>query len=296
MNLKITLLTLVALGLSQLTEQTTAQTVVDIAAGDPRLSTLVTAIEEAGLVEALSGEGPFTIFAPTNEAFAAIDQDQLNVLLSSQSQLTTVLQYHVVPGLFTTDRITADMQFFSTLAGSNLPITNDGVGDADVIDVNIEAGNGVIHIIDTVLVPMSVSLGAPRSPVVSTEDPSQDPNMVGYTSRAVRSVRYPVASQGGSGVFGSVLLTDYGMGFTVVTIALQGTPPSGNHPAHFHAGNCGSGGDIVVPLNNVNGATGFSSTVTNVPFDDIVGGDHYLNIHLSSNQMATIVACGEVGL
>jgi hypothetical protein len=272
--------------------QGAAQTIVDVAASDPRFSTLVTAIEEAGLVEALSGEGPFTVFAPTNDAFAAIDQNQLNVLLSSQSQLTTVLQYHVVPGLFTTDLITADMQFFTTLAGSNLPITNDGVGGAAVIDVNIEASNGVIHVVDTVLVPMSVSLGAPRPPAMSSEDP----NMANYTNRAMRSVRYSVASQGGSGVLGSVLLADYGEGLTVVTIALQGTPPSGNHPAHFHAGNCGSGGDIVVPLNNVNGATGFSTTVTNVPFDDIVGGDHYLNIHLSSDQIGTIVACGEVGL
>ncbi len=284
----VTLLMLVALGWSAVS----AQTVVDVAAGDPRFSTLVTAIEEAGLVEALSGEGPFTIFAPTNDAFGAIDQNQLNVLLSSQSQLTTVLQYHVVPGLFTTDLITADMQFFSTLAGSNLPITNDGVGDAAVIDVNIAASNGVIHVIDTVLVPMSVSLGAPRPPAMSGEDP----NIASYTNRAMRSVRYPVASQGGSGVLGSVLLADYGDGVTVVTIALQGTPPSGDHPAHFHAGNCGSGGDIVVPLSNVNGATGFSTTVTNVPFDAIVGGDHYLNIHLSSDQISTIVACGEVGL
>lgn len=284
----VTLLMLVAMGWSAVS----AQTVVDVAAGDPRFSTLVTAIEEAGLVEALSGEGPFTIFAPTNDAFSAIDQNQLNVLLSSQSQLTTVLQYHVVPGLFTTDRITADMQFFSTLAGSNLPITNDGVGDAAVIDVNIAASNGVIHVIDTVLVPMSVSLGAPRPPAMSSEDP----NIASYTNRAMRSVRYPVASQGGSGVLGSVLLADYGDGVTVVTIALQGTPLSGDHPAYFHAGNCGSGGDIVVPLNNVNGATGFSTTVTNVPFDAIVGGDHYLNIHLSSDQISTIVACGEVGL
>ena len=285
----VMLLMLAAVGWSQVS----AQTVVDVAASDPRFSTLVTAIEEAGLVEALSGEGPFTIFAPTNDAFSAIDQNQLNALLSSQSQLTAVLQYHVVSGLFTTDLITADMQFFSTLAGSSLPITNNGVGDAAVIDVNIEASNGVIHVIDTVLVPMTVSLGAPRAPAVSSEDPNM---AASYTNRAMRSVRYPVASQGGSGVLGSVLLADYGDGITVVTIALQGTPPSGNHPAHFHAGNCGSGGDIVVPLNNVNGATGFSSTVTNVPFDAIIGGDHYLNIHLSSDQIATIVACGEVGL
>jgi hypothetical protein len=177
-----------------------------------------------------------------------------------------------------------------------LPITNDGVGGAAVVDVNIEASNGVIHVIDTVLVPMSVSLGAPRSPAMTPAMSSEDPNMASYTNRAMRSVRYPVASQAGSGVLGSVLLADYGDGVTVVTIALQGTPPSGDHPAHFHAGNCGSGGDIVVPLNNVKGVSGFSTTVTSVPFDAIVGGDHYLNIHLSSDQIATIVACGEVGL
>ncbi|MEM6428797.1 MAG: fasciclin domain-containing protein [Deinococcota bacterium] len=278
--------------LALMVPQARAQTVLELAMSDARFSTLVTAIEEAGLVDALSGPGPFTIFAPTNDAFDMLPQSQLSAILASRSQLGILLQYHVVPGLFTTDRITADMQFFTTLEGSTLPITNAGVGDAAVLEVNLEASNGVIHMIDSVLVPMSVTVGSTPSPAASNTTALAG----SYVNRASRSVRYPVGSLSGSGVTGSVLLSDYGSGFTVVTIALQGTPLGGNHPAHFHAGNCGSGGDIVVPLENVNGASGFSTTVTPVPFDNIISGDHYLNIHLSDQQLDVVVACGEVGL
>ncbi|MEM7736677.1 MAG: fasciclin domain-containing protein [Deinococcota bacterium] len=285
----ITFIGLIAL----IVPQASAQTVLELAQSDARFSTLVTAIEEAGLVEALSGPGPFTIFAPTNDAFDMLPQTQLSAILASRSQLGTLLQYHVVPGLFTTDRITTDIQFFTTLEGSTLPITNAGVGDASVLEVNLQASNGVIHVIDSVLVPRSVTVGSTPAPVASTNANALSGT---YVNRASRSVRYPVGSFNNSGVTGSVLLSDYGNGFTVVTIALQGTPVGGSHPAHFHAGNCGSGGDIVVPLENVNGASGFSTTVTPVPFDNIISGDHYLNIHLSDQQLDVIVACGEVGL
>ena len=79
------------------------------------------------------------------------------------------------------------------------------------------------------------------------------------------------------------------------TILVTGTEAGGDHPAHFHAGDCGGGGDIVVPLSNVAGVSGLSVTTMTAPYDVIVDGDHYLNLHLSSGQMDTIVACGEVG-
>jgi CHRD domain len=114
------------------------------------------------------------------------------------------------------------------------------------------------------------------------------------TIPAVSSMSYSISPTGSSDVSGTVYLGDYGLGNTVVAIALKGTT-GGQHPAHFHSGNCGSNGDVVVPLENVAGATGLSVTVTSVPLDTILSGNHYINIHASPQDLATIVACGEVG-
>jgi hypothetical protein len=114
------------------------------------------------------------------------------------------------------------------------------------------------------------------------------------TIPAVSSASYSISPTDSSSISGTVYLGDYGLGNTVVVIALKGTT-SGQNPAHFHSGNCGSSGDIVVPLENVDGATGLSVTVTSVPLATILNGDHYINIHASPEDMATIVACGEVG-
>ena len=115
-----------------------------------------------------------------------------------------------------------------------------------------------------------------------------------YRSSAERSVRYEVAPVDGSGVSGSVLVLDYGTN-TVVVISVTGTRPGEVHPAHFHAGDVGSNGPIVVPLKNVDGATGLSITVLDTPYDAIVEGDHYVNLHASPDDLGTIVASGEVG-
>lgn len=114
------------------------------------------------------------------------------------------------------------------------------------------------------------------------------------TIPAVSSISYSISPTDSSGVSGTVYLGDYGLGNTIVAISLKGTT-GGQHPAHFHSGNCDSNGDIVVPLENVNGATGLSVTVTSVPIATILNGDHYINIHVSPEDLATIVACGEVG-
>lgn len=116
-----------------------------------------------------------------------------------------------------------------------------------------------------------------------------------YTSSAERSVRYAVAQVNASGVAGSVLIADYGRR-TVVSVALAGTRPGERHPTHFHLGRCGTGGDIVVLLQSVRGDSGFSVTVLDVPFDDLIGGEYYLNVHRSPAELDTILACGEVGL
>lgn len=124
-----------------------------IAAGS--FETLVTAVQAAGLVDTLKGEGPFTVFAPTDEAFAKIPDADLQALLADQEKLTAVLTYHVVSGKVMAEDV-AGMTSAPTVQGGSLSIdTSDGVrvNDATVITADVRASNGVIHVIDTVLMP-----------------------------------------------------------------------------------------------------------------------------------------------
>ncbi|HHP7245217.1 MAG TPA: fasciclin domain-containing protein [Elainellaceae cyanobacterium] len=136
-------------------------TVVSVAASDESFSTLAQAIEAAGLTETLSSEGPFTVFAPTNEAFEALPEGTLDQLLMPENQdlLTQILTYHVVPAEVTSAEVTAgDVE---TVAGPAINITTDGaimVNEAMVVTPDVQASNGVIHAIDQVLLPPDVSL------------------------------------------------------------------------------------------------------------------------------------------
>jgi uncharacterized surface protein with fasciclin (FAS1) repeats len=131
--------------------------IVAVAQGTPDLSTLVTAVGAADLVETLQGEGPFTVFAPTNDAFASI-QDTVDTLLKPENKddLTSVLTYHVVPGEINAADL-KDGQELETVNGETLTVSVDGdtvkVGDATVTQADVPASNGVVHVIDTVLVP-----------------------------------------------------------------------------------------------------------------------------------------------
>jgi uncharacterized surface protein with fasciclin (FAS1) repeats len=134
-------------------------TIVDVAAGNPDFSTLVTALKAAGLVDALNGKGPFTVFAPTNEAFAALPAGTLEDLLKPQNKakLTAILTYHVIPAKIESSAL-AGKKLTSppTLQGGTLAI--DGthgvkVNDATVTTADLQASNGVIHVIDKVLMP-----------------------------------------------------------------------------------------------------------------------------------------------
>ncbi len=134
--------------------------IVDTAVEAGSFTTLVSAVQAAGLEETLRGEGPYTVFAPTDDAFAAVPQETLDALLADpQGALTDVLTYHVVPGkVMSTDL--SDGMMVETANGASLEITvnDDGtvmVGDATVVTADIETANGVIHVIDTVLVPPS---------------------------------------------------------------------------------------------------------------------------------------------
>ncbi len=133
-------------------------TIVDIAVNDGRFSTLVTALQAAELVETLQGEGPFTVFAPTDDAFAKLPEGTVAGLLEDIPTLTNVLLYHVVPGkVMAADVVTLDSA--DTVLGESVTISADDSGvminDAQVIITDIEASNGVIHVINTVILPPS---------------------------------------------------------------------------------------------------------------------------------------------
>jgi uncharacterized surface protein with fasciclin (FAS1) repeats len=142
-----------------------AQNIVEIASADERFSTLVAAVGAAGLAEALSGPGPFTVFAPTNDAFAALPAGTVETLLKPENkqQLTDILLYHVDDRKLMASGIPAGSNYFKPLLTSQrICITNsgsavtiaDGSGDvATVIIADIKADNGVIHVIDKVLLP-----------------------------------------------------------------------------------------------------------------------------------------------
>ena len=131
--------------------------IVDIAAGNESFSTLVAAVQAADLVDTLKGEGPFTVFAPTDEAFAALPAGTVENLLKpeNKNKLTAVLTYHVVPGKVMSGDL-SDGMTATTVQGSDVTIgTTDGVSvdGAKVVQADIEASNGVIHVIDSVILP-----------------------------------------------------------------------------------------------------------------------------------------------
>jgi uncharacterized surface protein with fasciclin (FAS1) repeats len=131
-----------------------AADIVDTAASAGSFTTLGIALKAAGLTETLKGSGPFTVFAPTDEAFAKIPQDQLQALLLDKSKLTAILTYHVVPGTVMSKDVLAGM--VKTVQGSSLTVSTEGgvkVDGARVTAVDIVASNGVIHVIDTVVLP-----------------------------------------------------------------------------------------------------------------------------------------------
>jgi len=132
--------------------------IVDTAVADGRFTTLVAAIEAAGLAETLKGEGPFTVFAPTDEAFAALPAGTVEDLLKPENRdtLVAILTYHVVAGEVMSTDIAGKQMEVATVQGSTIEIdATDAVmvDSATVTQADIEASNGVIHVVDTVLMP-----------------------------------------------------------------------------------------------------------------------------------------------
>ncbi len=160
MNRRFVLKSTVAVGLMALFAgcSTGGDDIVEVASSSDQFSTLVAAVSAAGLVETLQGDGPFTVFAPTNEAFAALPAGTVDNLLKPENkdQLVSILTYHVVPGNFPASSLAGQKGSLATAQGGSL--TADGtdgvkINGANVISPDITASNGVIHAIDKVLLP-----------------------------------------------------------------------------------------------------------------------------------------------
>jgi uncharacterized surface protein with fasciclin (FAS1) repeats len=158
---KAALLGAVALPLAGAALPAYAADIVETAVNAGQFETLVAAVQAAELVEVLQGEGPFTVFAPTDEAFAALPEGTVEGLLepANKDQLVAVLTYHVVPGLVMAEDAAGNTVELETVQGEMLTV--DGTGDgvtvngANVVSADVAADNGVIHVIDAVILPPS---------------------------------------------------------------------------------------------------------------------------------------------
>jgi len=165
MNRRTALTSMFALGASAalaplpLAARMSGPDIVDIAAGNPDFSTLVAAVQAAGLVDTLKGPGPFTVFAPTNAAFAALPAGTVESLLmpENRDQLVNILTYHVVPGIIRAERVVGQRGRIAMVNGGFISIDGrHGVRinrSANVVATDIAASNGLIHVIDRVLLP-----------------------------------------------------------------------------------------------------------------------------------------------
>jgi transforming growth factor-beta-induced protein len=149
--------------------ETPPKTIVETAVEAGSFTTLVSLVQAAGLVDALSGPGPFTVFAPTDEAFAKVPKPTLEALAADPAKLRAVLLYHVVPGAVPSSAITGPTAA-KTLNGANVQLRRAGgtvmVDNARVLAADVQASNGVIHVVDTVLIPKPAA--APRRTIAQT--------------------------------------------------------------------------------------------------------------------------------
>tara|TARA_Y100001934_G_C11802101_1_gene517613 strand:+ start:111 stop:593 length:483 start_codon:yes stop_codon:yes gene_type:complete len=158
LNRKSILNSIAALPLTLISATSNALDIVDTAVSAGQFNTLVAAVEAADLVTTLKGDGPFTVFAPTDEAFAALPEGTVENLLKPENkdQLIAVLTYHVVPGKIMSSDIAGTATMVESVQGSELDVNaTDGVtvDGATVVTADIETDNGVIHVIDRVVLP-----------------------------------------------------------------------------------------------------------------------------------------------
>lgn len=154
------MLTVAALGVGACDDDETVEpqagTIVDVARSAGSFTTLLAALDAAGLTATLEGEGPFTVFAPTDEAFNALPAGTVDALLQDPQALASILTYHVVSGRVEAAQVVT-LQSAETLNGASVSISVDGstvkVDDATVVQTDVQASNGVIHVIDAVILP-----------------------------------------------------------------------------------------------------------------------------------------------
>lgn len=158
---KLALGAVVALFILSSTAQAQSNDIVGLAVGNDNLKTLVAAVKAGGLVETLQGDGPFTVFAPTDEAFAALPKGTLEMLLKPENKdmLVSILTYHVVAGkVMSTDL--SNGQKAKTVQGENVDVSiyggNVKISGATVVAADVKAKNGVVHVIDKVILPPSM--------------------------------------------------------------------------------------------------------------------------------------------
>lgn len=147
---------MVALRTSATAGDAKGKDIVDTAVSTGKFKTLAAALEAAGLIETLKGKGPFTVFAPTDEAFAKLPEGTVEKLLKDKKALTAILTYHVVPGkVMAADVVKLDSA--KTVQGKNVTVSTKGenvmINNARVLKADVGTSNGVIHVIDTVLLP-----------------------------------------------------------------------------------------------------------------------------------------------
>lgn len=246
------------------------------------LSTLLSALQATGQAEALSNEdATFTVFAPANSAFENVDVESL----TNNPDLTTdLLNYHLVQGEALTANDLEGRESVTTVEGQELEIGSENgtltVGGMPVQQADVEASNGVAHVIGGVLIPDSFP----------------------------RRVSYDLAAQSNSGaipdgVDATVTFWEAGDSQTLVTLSLDNGPTgaSVSHPAHIHNGAAGSGGGIEIYLSPLDGTNandandGTSARVVDRSFDDLAGFDGYVNIHESVANPGNVVSQGDVG-
>jgi uncharacterized surface protein with fasciclin (FAS1) repeats len=151
-------LAVVGLAIGSTFARATNQDIVDTAVGAGQFKTLAAALQAAGLVGTLKGDGPFTVFAPTDAAFAKLPAGTVESLLKpeNKAKLTAILTYHVVPGAVKAEQVTS-LDEAKTVNGAMVKISTDGgkvmINDANVVKADIPASNGVIHVIDRVILP-----------------------------------------------------------------------------------------------------------------------------------------------
>jgi transforming growth factor-beta-induced protein len=157
------------------------QDIVDTAIANGNFTTLVSAVEAAGLVDTLKGEGPFTVFAPTDEAFNALPEGTVPALLADIPALTDVLLYHVVPGEYMAADV-AQVTSLDTELGEPLSVRVEGdavyVNDAMIVTTDVQASNGVIHVIDAVLMPPAEDEMAAGEETMAAEEEMAGPDIV----------------------------------------------------------------------------------------------------------------------